>query len=174
MTDFFKCSACAKIVKIIQEGKGPLVCCGKPMQPLANFQSLDNILEFAIEKEQEANLFYLDWAEKLEAAHLKELFKNFAVEEMKHKEKLERVKAGSTFPHNAAKVTDLKIVDYLVDIVPAPDMDYQEALIIAMRREKSSFKLYNDLAGLSDDENVRTLFSDPGSGRGQTQAAAGD
>jgi desulfoferrodoxin-like iron-binding protein len=158
MTDFFKCSTCSRIVKVIQEGKGELICCGTSMKPLANFQSLDNILEFAIEKEEEAQQFYLDWSKKLEAAHLVELFANFASEEKKHKEKLERVKAGSTFAPSAAKVTDLKIVDYLVDIMPDPDMDYQEALIIAMRREKSAFKLYNDMAALSNDESVRALF----------------
>lgn len=159
MTDFFKCGTCGRIVKVIQEGKGPLVCCGEPMEPLTNFQSVNNVLDFAIEKEAEAQEFYLEWAGKLEATHLKELFRNFAGEEQKHKEKLERVRSGSTFKANStAKVTDLKIVDYLVDIVPTPDMDYQEALIIAMRREKSSFKLYNDLAAMSGDEDMRNLF----------------
>ncbi|MCX7027619.1 MAG: desulfoferrodoxin FeS4 iron-binding domain-containing protein [Spirochaetes bacterium] len=158
MTDFFKCSDCARIIKVIQEGRGQLICCGKPMQPLANFESVDNILEFAIEKEAEAHDFYVEWAGKLEPEHLKQLFLAFAAEEQKHKEKLERVKKGSTFQPAAAKVTDLKIVDYMVDIVPTPDMDYQEALIIAMRREKASFKLYSDLAAISGNGDIQTLF----------------
>ncbi|TFG80031.1 MAG: desulfoferrodoxin FeS4 iron-binding domain-containing protein [Spirochaetales bacterium] len=158
MADFFKCSDCARIVKVIQEGRGNLTCCGKSMQPLANFQSVNSILDFAIEKEVEARDFYLEWAGKLEAAHLKELFLMYSGEEQKHKDKLERIKSGSTFQPAAAKVTDLKIVDYLVDIVPTPDMDYQEALILAMRREKSSFKLYSDLAAMSGVDDMRTLF----------------
>ena len=64
---------------------------------------------------------------------------------------------GSTFQPSAKQVTDLKIVDYLVDIMPSPDMDYQEALIVAMRREKASFKLYNDLAAMAGTENLRAL-----------------
>lgn len=158
MADFFKCSDCARIVKVIQEGRGNLTCCGKSMQPLANFQSVNSILDFAIEKEVEARDFYLEWAGKLEAAHLKELFLMYSGEEQKHKDKLERIKSGSTFQPAAAKVTDLKIVDYLVDIVPTPDMDYQEALILAMRREKSSFKLYSNLAAMSGVDDMRTLF----------------
>ncbi|MBE0664574.1 MAG: rubrerythrin, partial [Candidatus Aminicenantes bacterium] len=58
------------------------------------------------------------------------------------------------------RVTDLKIVDYLVDILPTPDMDYQEALIVAMRREKASFKFYNDLAAMAEDEPMRETFLD--------------
>ena len=95
---------------------------------------------------------------KLENKALREQFVLFAGEENKHKEKLQRVKSGSTFKPSAKQVTDLKIVDYLVDIVPTPDMDYQEALIVAMRREKASFKLYNDLAAMAEDEGLRETF----------------
>ena len=158
MSDFYKCSGCARIIKVIQGGRGQLTCGGLPMQPLANFESVNNILEFAIEKEAEAHDFYVEWAGKLELAHLKELFITFAGEEQKHREKLERIKQGSTFQPDMAKVTDLKIVDYMVDIVPTPDMDYQEALIIAMRREKASFKLYSDLAAMSGGGELQTLF----------------
>jgi rubrerythrin len=87
------------------------------------------------------------------------MFENFAREELKHKEKLIRVQSGSTFQASAKQVTDLKIVDYLVDIMPSPDMDYQEALIIAMKREKASFKLYTDLAAVAGIENLQSLFT---------------
>ncbi|HNX99095.1 MAG TPA: ferritin family protein, partial [Candidatus Aminicenantes bacterium] len=51
-----------------------------------------------------------------------------------------------------------RIVDYLVDLVPTPGMDYQEALIIAMKREKASFRLYNDLSQLATDESLKATF----------------
>jgi desulfoferrodoxin-like iron-binding protein len=158
MTDFYKCSICGKIVKVIAEGKGQLVCCGEPMSVLANFKSVQEVLDFAIEKEEEARQFYLEWSKKLENKALREQFVLFAGEEKNHKEKLQRVKSGSTFKPAAKQVTDLKIVDYLVDIVPTPEMDYQEALIVAMRREKASFKFYNDLAAMADDEPLRETF----------------
>jgi rubrerythrin len=40
----------------------------------------------------------------------------------------------------------------------APDMDYQQALILAMKKEKASFKLYNDLAAQTDDANVKSTM----------------
>jgi desulfoferrodoxin-like iron-binding protein len=158
MSEFYKCAICGKIVKVIAEGKGQLVCCGQPMAQLSSFQSVDEILDFAIEKEEEARQFYLEWSKKLESPALSEQFLQFAGEENGHKQKLQRVKAGSTFKPAAKQVTDLKIVDYLVDIVPAPDMDYQEALIVAMRREKASFKFYSDLAALAQDGGLRETF----------------
>ncbi|MBN2345711.1 MAG: desulfoferrodoxin FeS4 iron-binding domain-containing protein [Candidatus Aminicenantes bacterium] len=158
MSEFFKCAICGKIVKVIAEGKGQLVCCDQPMDQLSSFKSVNEVLDFAIEKEEEARQFYLEWADKLESQALREQFVLFAGEENKHKEKLKRVKAGSTFKPAAKQVTDLKIVDYLVDISPTPDMDYQEALIVAMRREKASFKLYNDLAAMAEDPGLRETF----------------
>lgn len=158
MSEFYKCAICGKIVKVIAEGKGQLVCCGQPMDMLTSFKSVNEILDFAIEKEEEARQFYLEWSAKLENKALSEQFVVFAGEENKHKEKLQRVKTGSTFKPSAKQVTDLKIVDYLVDIVPAPGMDYQEALIVAMRREKASFKFYTDLAAMSDNEPLRETF----------------
>ncbi len=159
MTDVYKCNSCSKLVKIISPGKGELGCCGKAMTPLAGFKSINEILEFAIEKELEANQFYLEWSKKLSDRHLSELFLGFAGEELKHKEKLERVKAGGTFKPAARPVTDLKIVDYLVDLAPSPGMDYQEALIVAMKREKASFRLYSDLAAMAQDQTIRDLFT---------------
>jgi desulfoferrodoxin-like iron-binding protein len=159
MTDFYKCNACQKLVKIITEGKGELSCCGSPMKMLSGFGSINEILDFAIEKEQEASQFYIVWAKKLPSPNLREMFEHFAQEELKHKEKLIWVQKGNTFQPSPKQVTDLKIVDYLVDIMPFPNMDYQEALIVAMKREKASFKLYNDLAAVAGAENLQALFT---------------
>jgi desulfoferrodoxin-like iron-binding protein len=167
MNDFYKCKACEKLVKVINEGKGELVCCGSPMKMLSGFSSVNEILDFAIEKEQEASQFYADWAKKLTSPNLdpdqlfllRDMFEQFAQEELKHREKLIRVQTGGPFQLSAKQVTDLKIVDYLVDIMPFPNMDYQEALIIAMKREKASLKLYGDLAEVAGSEDLRSLFT---------------
>jgi len=159
MTDFYKCNVCQKLVKVINEGKGELSCCGSPMKMLSEFGSINEILDFAIEKEEEAGRFYADWEKKLTAPNLRDMFGHFAQEELKHKENLIRVQKGSMFQPSAKQITDLKIVDYLVDIMPSPNMDYQEALIIAMKREKASFKLYNDLAAVAGTANLQSLFT---------------
>lgn len=158
MSEYYKCQKCGMIVKVIYQGAGQLVCCGQPMTPLSAFQSINEIFDFAIAKEEEARQFYLEWSQKLTVASLQELFKDFANEELKHKQFLERIKSGATFRPTVKQVTDLKIVDYLVDVNPTPGMDYQEALILAMKREKTAFKFYSDLATMTADENLKATF----------------
>ncbi len=125
---------------------------------MTEFGSVDDILNFAIEKEEEANKFYLDLAGKMDRPVMRQVFEEFAAEEQKHKEKLLEIQLGKTLLIAGEKVMDLKVGDYLVDVAPNPDMDYQEALILAMKKEKASFRLYNDLASKTDDGNIRALM----------------
>jgi len=125
---------------------------------METFESVDALLDFAIEKEAEANEFYRDLAGKMEREAMKKVFQEFAAEEAKHKQKLIAVKEGKQLMSAEQKVMDLKIGDYLVDVPASPDMDYQDALIVAMKKEKASFRLYNDLAATTDDGNLQTLL----------------
>jgi desulfoferrodoxin-like iron-binding protein len=158
MADYYKCENCNKFVKLINAGKGELTCCGKPMKLINEFKSSDDILDFAIKKEEEAFKFYNDWAQKVEKTWLQDVFKDFARDEQKHKEMLLKIKKGSILNKSDEKIIDLKISDYLVDLIPSPEMDYQHALIVAMKREKASFKLYTDLAKTTKDESLRSTF----------------
>jgi rubrerythrin len=89
---------------------------------------------------------------------MRDLLKGFAQEEAGHKAKLMAVKAGEKLLSGAQKIADLKIVDYLVDVEVADDIDLQDALIVAMKREKAAFRLYTDLAARIDDVELRELF----------------
>ena len=123
------------------------------------FKTVDDILDYAIAREQEAADFYASISEKMERPWMKAVFEDFAREEKGHKAKLEAIKKGELLVSIAGKVQDLKIGDYLVEVSPDEgDLDYQKALVIAMKREKASFKLYSDLASKTDDENVKQTF----------------
>ncbi len=154
MGDHLRCEKCGKYVKVIDQGIGELVCCGKPMVLLAGFESSDDVLDFAIVKEQEAEKFYMNWAQKIKDIWIKNIFTDFAKEEHKHMDILVKAKNGKALKSSEKNIPDLKISDYLVDLSPNPDMDYQQALIVAMKREKASFKLYSDLARLSQGTNI--------------------
>jgi len=119
-------------------------------------RSVDEILDFAIAAEIAANRFYLELAAKMESEAMRKTFEEFAEEELKHKEILEGVRQGGEF--EAGDVPDLKIADYTVDVQARPDMDYQEALILAMKREKAAFRLYSEMAATTTDENTRKTF----------------
>ncbi len=122
------------------------------------FKDADEILEFAISREQEAYEFYVDLAGKTKDPSLKEAFLSYSKEELGHKQKIEAVKTGKRLLPVSKKVTDLKIGDYLVDVEPKENMDYQQALILAMKREKAAYRLYTDIANISDDSELQLLF----------------
>ena len=122
------------------------------------FDSVDAVLDFAIKNEQDASDFYTELASKMEKPYMKQAFESFAAEERGHKAKLESVKKGNIAKLAKTKVLDLKIGDYLVEQKPSATMDYQSALILAMKQEKAAFRLYTDLAASTDDDNVRDLF----------------
>ena len=122
------------------------------------FDSVDAVLDFAIDNEQGAADFYTELASKMEKPHMREVFEGFAGEEMGHKAKLEAVKKGKIAKLSKGKVLDLKIGDYLVEQEASASMDYQSALILAMKQEKAAFRLYTDLAASTDDANIRDLF----------------
>ena len=120
--------------------------------------NLEEILDFAIAGEQQAHDFYMDLAKKVERPGMEGLFTQFAREEMGHKKRLEGIKKGTRSFVPAKQVTDLKIGDYLVDVDPSATMTYQNALILAMKREKVAFQLYTDLAAETDDPEVKAVF----------------
>ena len=125
---------------------------------LMDFSSIDDILDFAIEKEIEAAQFYQDIAEKEEFRDKKDMMLDFAAEERKHQKLLEDVKSGKLGDqlddYKFKWITDLKRSNYVVDIEYHPGMGYSDLLLMAMKREEKSLALYNDMLpnAQSDDQ----------------------
>jgi len=123
------------------------------------FDSIDKVLDFAIEKEQEAADFYTALAGKVKKSNMKDIFKQFSLEEQGHKAKLQNVKKGKLeLAGTKQKIADLKIAETVTDVVVDADFDYQQALIVAMKAEKAAYKLYTDLADIAKDEKIVTIF----------------
>jgi rubrerythrin len=118
----------------------------------------EDLLGFAIEREQEAHDFYVDLAGRAEQPDVKELLTQFAREELEHKKRLEEIKSGSRSFPAAKDVTDLKISDYVVGVEPGSKLNYEDALILAMKREAAAFSLYTDLSKLAGDEELKRIF----------------
>ena len=125
---------------------------------MEDWKSVEEVLDFAIGNEEKAAKFYTDMAAKMDKAWMKAVFEGFAREEQGHKKKLEAVKSGKLAQSAEKKILDLKIGDYLTNAEVSADMEYQDALILAMKAEKAAFKLYNDLADSVDDDNLKNTF----------------
>jgi len=123
--------------------------------------AIDEILEFAIAREVEANQFYMELADWLKNPAMRELVLEFAKEELEHKAKLELevLKTGKVL-HPVRKKAEFKADDYMADFGIEPDMNYKDLLRVAIKKEKKSLRLYMDLAAIIDDKDSReTLLS---------------
>ncbi len=122
------------------------------------FKSVEEVLDYAVKAEENAYSFYTSWSKKLEDKSLVSVFQDLAAEELKHKEFILGVKKGAVLKPSKTEITDLKISDYIINVKSSTDMDYQEALTLAMQREKEAFKLYSGLAAMAADENLKNTF----------------
>jgi rubrerythrin len=125
---------------------------------MMQWSSIEDVLDFAISSEQESVEFYTRLAERAEKPWMQAVFEGFAREERGHEAMLISIKQGGRDLPPPAKIQDLKIGDYLVDQKPDPDLDYQQALILAMQKEKAAFRLYTALADLTENEDLRQTF----------------
>ena len=120
--------------------------------------TVDEILDYAIDQEQQAADFYADLANRAEKAGMKEILLDFAAEEQSHKDRLLAVKAGERELTPEQEVLDLKISDYLVEVDASEDISYQDALIVAMKRERAAFQLYSDMAARVPDSHLKEVL----------------
>jgi rubrerythrin len=125
---------------------------------MKGFNSINDILDFAIMAEQEAVDFYSGLAGSATDDHIRKIFLDFAKEEIGHKAKLTNIKHSGTLTLGGGTIPDMKVSDYLVDVEVKPGLSYQDALIVAMKKEKAAFKLYMDLSEKAGDEAFKTLF----------------
>lgn len=123
------------------------------------WENIDEVLDFAIANEVKAAFFYEDLARKVENSNLQEMFRGFAKEEEGHAARLRRIKAGEQPVGEFKNIPDLKIADYVVENDSEENLDYQGALVLAMKREKVAFKLYADLANSAGDPGLKELFA---------------
>lgn len=184
MHKYYRCERCGRIVEIIKEGEGELICHGAPMKeieekevnlylqefediseiravPEEGFKNVEDILNFAIKVEEDSYNFYKYWEEKLEHPYMKKIFGIFASEELKHKKKIQEIKAGNKLKLSESadkKIMDLKIANYLVDVKPTSEMDFQDALILAMKREKAAYEFYDSIKELVDSPEMKQVF----------------
>ncbi|HNY03523.1 MAG TPA: ferritin family protein [Bacteroidales bacterium] len=125
---------------------------------MKEFTSIEEILDFAIGEEQAAVDFYLQLAAQSTNSQTRKIFEEYAEEEMRHKANLVTVRENGHFTLPEAQVRDLKIAEYLVDVRPAPGMTYQDALILAMKKEKAAYRMYSKLAEKATDPEMKSLF----------------
>ena len=111
---------------------------------------LQKVLSFAAAREQEAEAFYKDWAQRTVDPAVHVLFGELGAREHGHWQLLAHITPKDLVarPHQAA---DLAIAEGLVEIKARAGMPLHEALVVAMKREEASARLYERLAELGGE-----------------------
>ncbi len=125
---------------------------------MENFQSIDEILDFAITNEIRAAEFYETLSTQTKTKSMKETFEKFSKEERGHEARLKKIKEEGIFEVKKEDILDMKMSDYLVRSNTKGKMTYQDALILAMKREKAAYKLYMRLAKAAPTKELKKIF----------------
>ena len=125
-----------------------------------SFESIEDIIGYAIEKEKEAAEFYEDCSKQESFSGSKATLLDMAKEERKHQNMLENLGKEKGVPddYRFKWIPDMKRSDYMVDLEYEPGMHYSDLLRLAMKREEKALALYNELQAKADNETHANVF----------------
>lgn len=124
---------------------------------MPQFQTLDDILDFAIVQEKAAQKFYTKLSNGVGDLDMQLFFRTLAEEEEVHEKKLRRLKqTHSELP--APDLTDLQKSGYLDALPIRPGMNQKEVLLYALKKERSAKLLYSVLADTMKQKELAELF----------------
>ena len=121
-------------------------------------EKFNEIINFAIAGEKEAIKFYQELQDKVRFQSQLEMLKEFENMEKGHVVILENIRKKGFEKIEIKEVTDLHISNYIVETEPSEDMNYQDILIIAMKREEKAKKLYTEMADNFPGTELEQLF----------------
>jgi rubrerythrin len=121
-------------------------------------QTFEGIVKFAIEREEDAIKTYGKMVEIAETPGLKELLAELQGEERNHKKLLQGLTEEKVESLRVEDVIDLKISDYLVEELPSAEMNFQDLLILAAKKEQKAVELYSSLSEKAKEEEIKKLF----------------
>jgi rubrerythrin len=116
------------------------------------------VIEFAIQREEDAIKAYGNMLEMAETPGLKTLLTELQSEERNHKKLLQDLTEEKIESLKMEDVIDLKISDFLVEEPPGAGMSFQDLLILAAKKEQKAVDLYSSLAENASEEEIRKLF----------------
>ena len=123
-------------------------------------KSVSEIIDLAIQREEEAYDFYMDIHNKLEDPSVKDTIEFIAGEEKKHKAFLVNYRKGDYGPE-ALRMTDVveyKISEYLEEPEITKETKREDVYLIASHRESRSHQFYTELANMHSDSNLKEML----------------
>ncbi|MBN2591714.1 MAG: ferritin family protein [Sedimentisphaerales bacterium] len=132
---------------------------GNERKNMGMVESDQEILEFAIFRENEAYNFFMTLADSVKDDRISKVFEDLAAEELEHKAKLELevMKMGKTVSTELEPPRPAN--EYIISDDPSPlDMDYKDVLMLAIEKEDAAYRTYINLIGTIHDEHSREVL----------------
>ena len=117
-----------------------------------------DIIQFAIDREIEAETFYLEIAAKTTKEAMRGMFVGFAAEEKRHQQMLKGVLNSKETIPEFKPVSDYKISETVDAARLKDEMTMADVFSIAMKKEEEAMKMYQQLAGDAPSEEFKKLF----------------
>ena len=124
---------------------------------MLEFQSFEDVLDFAILQEQAAQEFYTKLSLEVEDPSVREFYRSLVAEECGHEGKLRALKRYA-YALRQPDLKDLAESGYLDAMPIPPDITFKEAIKYALNKERSAQQLYTILADFADREELEQLF----------------
>ena len=118
-----------------------------------------DIVRFAVDRELDSYNFYMHAKKSARTTAAREFLDQLAKQELIHKQKLEAMKLSR---EELVDLSALTMDDYTISETIPQDMqyhiEYQQILLLAMKRELLSVKLYTDMRRAVKDEERQKTF----------------
>lgn len=122
------------------------------------FDNLNDVLEFALEKEDASYRLYRNAAAKSPSPASRKMFEEMAEEEAGHKRMIQKMDREKVASYTFKRYPDLKLDELLADVPYRDDMSYQEILIFSIKEEERSYRLYREAEAMADDPEIKRLL----------------
>jgi rubrerythrin len=122
-------------------------------------KTVEDVVRFAVRKEEASVQFYLDLAKQMEDPATKIIFEILSRKELEHKSnlELEMMKLGKTVTEQIYSVSEEQ--DSYVELDnEARKMGFTDALRLAVRKERAAFLLFTELVAQTSDPELRSFF----------------
>ena len=127
-----------------------------------NKQNL-NAVSIALKKEEDSYAFYKNAEKTVQFKPLKTLFRDLAKQEVKHKNilvnEIKKIEGVESMTKSKGAIKDYGLSKYLLPQNVRPTMGYQEALIVAMKREEKAAELFEYLKSITTDKKLQNTFN---------------
>lgn len=125
---------------------------------MEKFITLDDVIKFAVEREDTAYKLYKRAAELSTSISSKKMFEELAQEEATHKDVFIKIDEDKAESHKLCTLPESSIAKYLADIPFRADLTYSEILAFALKTEENAYQLYKAAAGMTDDPRLQKVL----------------